>query len=108
MVVGSEGNVGEQREVESGTVRQVPEVGLPSMREILSSTVTDQQVELARIQVQVEMARINEQLEQQRLDCENRREGDILSTSFDVTKHMKMVPGYNENDTTEYFMSFER
>lgn len=101
MPVGSEDNAEEHGDQEPVTIYQVPDVGLPSMKEILSSTVTDQQVELARIKAQVEMAGINAQLEQQRLECENRREGDRFSTSFDVTKHMKIVPGYNENDPTE-------
>ncbi|KAK3879491.1 hypothetical protein Pcinc_015949 [Petrolisthes cinctipes] len=108
MAAGAEDDVEEQREVEPVTIGQVSDVGLPSMREILNSSVTDQQVELARIQAQVEMARINAQLEQQRLECGNRRESDVLSTDFDVTKHMKMVPEYIENDPTEYFMSFEK
>ncbi|KAK3878381.1 hypothetical protein Pcinc_016965 [Petrolisthes cinctipes] len=108
MAAGAEDDVEEQREVEPVTIGQVSDVGLPSMREILNSSVTDQQVELARIQAQVEMARINAQLEQQRLECGNRRESDVLNTDFDVTKHMKIVPEYNENDPTEYFMSFEK
>ncbi|KAK4314182.1 hypothetical protein Pmani_014515 [Petrolisthes manimaculis] len=74
MAAGGEDEVEEQREVEPVTM------GLPSMREILSSSVTDQQVELARIQAQVEMARINAQLEQQRLECGDRRESDVLHT----------------------------
>ncbi|KAK4298860.1 hypothetical protein Pmani_028831 [Petrolisthes manimaculis] len=74
MAAGAEDEVEEQREVEPVTM------GLPSMREILSSSVTDQQVELARIQAQVEMARINAQLEQQRLECGERRESDVLHT----------------------------
>ncbi|KAK4325681.1 hypothetical protein Pmani_003774 [Petrolisthes manimaculis] len=75
MAAGAEDEVEEQREVEPVTM------GLPSMREILSSSVTDQQVELARIQAQVEMARINAQLEQQRLECGDRRESDVLHTA---------------------------
>ncbi|KAK4303990.1 hypothetical protein Pmani_024035 [Petrolisthes manimaculis] len=74
MAAGAEDEVEEQKEVEPVTM------GLPSMREILSSSVTDQQVELARIQAQVEMARINAQLEQQRLECGDRRESDVLHT----------------------------
>ncbi|KAK4322651.1 hypothetical protein Pmani_006628 [Petrolisthes manimaculis] len=86
MAPGAEDDVEEQREAEPVTM------GLPSMREILRSSVTDQQVVLARIQAQVEMARINAQLEQQRLECGDRRQSEVLHTGFDVTKHMKMVP----------------
>lgn len=78
-------------------------------------------VELEKIKLAEESKRLEERekTERERIGLERDRlrarvpnresgTGTPRENNFDITRHIRMVPPFNENDPTGYFMSFER
>ena len=74
------------------------------------------EIEREKLQLQRELENERIQLERERIQIErirspnneNTRRENVRMPVFDVTKHVRMVPTFTEDDPTGYFLSFER
>ena len=65
------------------------------------------ELEKLKIEAQIELARINQETRFKELEAERtRREKE--RNNFDLTKHIRLVPAFNEEDVDKYFQHFEK
>ena len=65
------------------------------------------ELEKLKIEAQIELARINQETRFKELEKErSRREKE--RNNFDLTKHIRLVPAFNEEDVDKYFQHFEK
>ena len=65
------------------------------------------ELEKLKIEAQIELARINQETRFKELE-EERTRREKERNNFDLTKHIRLVPAFNEEDVDKYFQHFEK
>ena len=65
------------------------------------------ELEKLKIEAQIELARINQETRFKELE-EERTRREKERNNFDLTKHIRLVPAFNEEDVDKYFHHFEK
>ena len=65
------------------------------------------ELEKLKIEAQIELARINQETRFKELE-EERTRREKERNNFDLTKHIRLVPAFNEEDVDKYFQNFEK